>query len=584
MTITRDVLKTFWQYSRPYMRSVVIIVAFVSMANAAEALVPWFFKKLFDLLEQQSPTTSNMQLFLPTILIMIGLNGLGWLCWRLTAYFNNRFQPKVKADLEENAFSYLLGHSLGFFANSFTGALVKRVGRLSSGFERVADELTFRVIPIIVALIGAIVGLSIQMPLLAIGFIIWTVIFIFFNYLVSKWTLKTDTEQSRLDSESGAALADAISNATTVKLFPANNYEIGRFRTALNNVARAETRSWDRHEFVFSVQGFLMIGINVAFLYIAVQFWLNGIFTLGDIAFIQTYLIYAFSKLWEIGRSFRQVFHAVADAKEMVTIMQMPHEIRDRRGAKAIKVKQGAIAFKHVFFRYGKTRQVLDGFDLKIRPREKVALVGPSGAGKSTVVKLILRFHDIQKGKILIDSQNINAVTQDSLREAVAMVPQDPVLFHRSLLDNIRYGRREASDQEVIEAAKKAHCHEFISQLPDGYGTFVGERGIKLSGGERQRVAIARAILKDAPILILDEATSSLDSESEQLIQAALAELMKNKTTIVIAHRLSTILKMDRIVVVSGGKVVDQGTHTTLIKKTGIYKTLWEIQAGGFIQ
>ncbi|HVU79954.1 MAG TPA: ATP-binding cassette domain-containing protein [Candidatus Paceibacterota bacterium] len=248
-----------------------------------------------------------------------------------------------------------------------------------------------------------------------------------------------------------------------------------------------------------------------------------------------------------------------------------------------LKTTNGAIEFKNIEFHFSKTASILKDFNLVISGREKVALVGPSGAGKSTITKLLLRLYDIKSGSIEIDGQNIADVTQDSLRDAIAFVPQEPILFHRTLMENIRYGRRGASDEAVIEAAKKAHCHEFISKLPQGYDTFVGERGIKLSGGERQRVAIARAILKDAPILVLDEATSSLDSESEALIQDALEVLMRGKTVIVIAHRLSTIMKMDRIVVLEGGKVVADGTHDELLAQKGLYHKLWSIQAGGFI-
>jgi ABC-type multidrug transport system fused ATPase/permease subunit len=268
----------------------------------------------------------------------------------------------------------------------------------------------------------------------------------------------------------------------------------------------------------------------------------------------------------------------------MVDTMETPLEIKDKKSAKKLKVKDGELWFDDVQFSFNDNTEVLRNFNLTIAPGEKIALVGPSGAGKTTVTKLLLRLYDVKKGGIHIDKQNIASVTQDSLREAIGFVPQEPILFHRSLMENIRYGRRDASDKEVVEAAKKAHCHEFIDKLPQKYETFVGERGVKLSGGERQRVAIARVILKNAPILVLDEATSSLDSESEALIQDALEVLMQGKTVVVIAHRLSTIMKMDRIVVMQAGSIVAQGTHLELINRRGLYQKLWSIQAGGFLQ
>jgi len=260
-------------------------------------------------------------------------------------------------------------------------------------------------------------------------------------------------------------------------------------------------------------------------------------------------------------------------------------EIADIKRATKLKVKNGEISFENVCFAYENNGNVVDNFSLDIKPKETVALVGSSGAGKTTLVKLILRMFDIQKGKILIDGQDISKVTQESLRQSVSLVPQDPILFHRSLMENIRYGKPNATNKEVFRASKLAHCDEFISRLKNGYDTFVGERGIKLSGGERQRVAIARAILRDAPILIMDEATSSLDSESEKFIQDSLDKLMKEKTVIVVAHRLSTIKKVDRIVVIDKKKIVEDGTHKSLIElKNGIYKKLWDIQVGGFIK
>ena len=267
----------------------------------------------------------------------------------------------------------------------------------------------------------------------------------------------------------------------------------------------------------------------------------------------------------------------------MTEILETPHEIQDARAAIPLQVSSGAIEFKEVIFSYNQTRRVINNFSLMVRPKEKVALVGPSGAGKTTLINLLLRSYDLEKGKILIDGQKISRVTLDSLHENIALVPQDPILFHRTLMENILYGQPKAGKKEVLAAAKKANAHEFIVSFPEGYKTYVGERGVKLSGGERQRAAIARAILKNAPILVMDEATSSLDSESEKLIQDALAVLMKDKTVLVIAHRLSTIMKMDRIVVLDQGRIVEEGSHADLLKrKNGLYKRLWERQIGGF--
>jgi ATP-binding cassette subfamily B protein len=319
-------------------------------------------------------------------------------------------------------------------------------------------------------------------------------------------------------------------------------------------------------------------------IYAAIQFWSNGLLSIGDFVLIQSYLIIIFNKLWGFGRVIRHFYEHLADAEEMTEILDTPHDITDIKHAKELVVKKGKIEFVGVNFYYHKTRKVIDRLDLKIKPGERIALIGPSGAGKSTIMKLLLRQYDVTSGKILIDGQHISKVTQASLWQNISLVPQDPVLFHRTLIENIRYGNPDANKEEVLAASKLAHCHEFINEFPDAYETYVGERGVKLSGGERQRVAIARAMLRGAPILVLDEATSSLDSESEMFIQDALDKLMKKKTVIVIAHRLSTIMKVDRILVIDQGKIVESGTHKELLgKKKGIYKKLWKLQAGGFL-
>jgi ABC-type multidrug transport system fused ATPase/permease subunit len=310
--------------------------------------------------------------------------------------------------------------------------------------------------------------------------------------------------------------------------------------------------------------------------------WQRGLFTIGDFVLVQSYLLGLFNQLTNINQNMRRCYDAIADASEMIDIIKTPHEVADLPRAAKLAVTRGEIVFDNAGFSYPNGQPALEHFNLTVAGGEKLALVGPSGAGKTTITKLLLRFYDVTEGAIRIDGQNIAEVTQDSLRDAIAFVPQEPILFHRAIMENIRYGRRNASDEEVFAASRAAHCDEFISSLSEGYGTLVGERGVKLSGGERQRVAIARAILKNAPILLLDEATSSLDSESEALIQDAFKALMKGKTVIVIAHRLSTIMKMDRIVVVENGGIAAQGSHQELLEQGGLYKKLWSIQAGGF--
>jgi ATP-binding cassette subfamily B protein len=313
----------------------------------------------------------------------------------------------------------------------------------------------------------------------------------------------------------------------------------------------------------------------------AVRYWLQGVLTLGDFVLLRSYLSQLTEEVRSMGGNIRRIYEAIADANEMTQILLMPHEITDENRAATLIVPKGAIEFRNVQFSYlAGNKLVLQDFSLNTKSGERVGIVGPSGGGKSTILKLLVRLYDINSGAILIDHQDIAKVTQSSLHQNIAYVPQDPELFHRSLIDNIRYPKPWASDDEVIRAAKLAHCHEFISAFPLGYETLVGERGLKLSGGERQRVAIARAILMDAPILVLDEATSSLDSESEMYIQDSLAKLFVGRTVVAVAHRLSTIRKMDRIVVVKDGHIIEEGSHDLLVRlEDGIYQRLWNLQS-----
>lgn len=383
-------------------------------------------------------------------------------------------------------------------------------------------------------------------------------------------------------SAKGSILAgqiiDSMSNSSSVTLFGQRNHEITRRHPELNNYTKAYQKKELYTLIMHSMQG-MLIAIMMAFAtYFLVRLYKNGLVTVGDFALILGLSMETGHMMWFTMSEVDEFYKAVGRVKQSLNALLQEVEIQDKPGAKALKCTQAHIVFDKVKFNYKNTEHIFEDKSLEIKATQKVGLVGYSGGGKSTFVNLILRLYDIEKGRILIDGQDISNCTLDSLRKNIAMIPQDPYLFHRSLIENIRYARLDATDQEVIEASKKAHAHEFISKLPQGYESMVGERGIKLSGGQRQRISIARAILKKAPILILDEATSQLDSLTEKEIQNTLWELMNNKTTIVIAHRLSTLLHMDRILVFDHGKVIEDGSHTELLAKGGLYKTLWNAQ------
>lgn len=489
------------------------------------------------------------------------------------------------AKLRQKSFDYLMLHSYSFFTNNFTGSLVQRVNRFSRSFERLADSIVFNILPLFITIVISVVVTWFIAPVVSVVIIVWVAVYSTFNLSFSRWKMKYDIAVALADSHATGVLSDNITNQNAINLFNGYEKECLDYKGVTDDQAKKQSFSWDLGQYVDMVQAFLIYIVEFVVFYYTIKFWSKGLATIGTFVLIQVYIIGLAQQLWGLNRVVRGIYESLADSKEMVEILHLEHEIKDVPNAKEISINKGEIEFKDVVFSFNKEREVLHKINLNIKAGEKVALVGPSGAGKTTLIRLILRLYDLKDGEILIDGENIENVTQDSLRKNISLVPQDPVLFHRTLLENIRYGKHDATDEEVKRAAKLAHCDEFIDSLPLKYETFVGERGIKLSGGERQRVAIARAILKNAPILILDEATSSLDSHSEALIQDALDNLMRGRTNIVIAHRLSTIRKMDRIVVLENGNIVEEGSHGDLIKKSsGLYKNLWNLQAGGFIK
>lgn len=583
-SIIRSILRVYFAHARRYPRAALAILITSIAVHGIYVSVPWFFKKFFDTLTSSLTTAQIAGELFNLLVIIAALAVTSWALYRIIGFTNAYFEAHVMTDLFQTSFRNLMGHSYHFFADNFTGSLVRRVNRLSRAFEEIVDQSVGQLVPLGVSIIGVLLVLFQRHTLLGAVLLGWVVAFILLHWRIALWKLKYDLAKAEKDSETTGVISDALTNAITIKLFSRQRYEQERYNQITNELRGIRLFTWRIGENVEALQGALMVAIEIFLYFTWLRLWQKGVLTVGDFVLIQSFLVILFHRLWDFGRVVRRIYEACADATEMVEILETPFEVKDIPAARPIAVSQGQVEFKNVEFRFHRTRKILDSFNLLVRPGEKVALVGSSGAGKSTIVGLILRFFDVYGGEILIDGQNIACVTQNSLRGNVSLVPQEPILFHRTLMENIRYGRIEATDEEVIKAARLAHCHEFISKFPQGFDTYVGERGIKLSGGERQRVAIARAILKNAPILILDEATSSLDSKVEALIQSALRTLMKDKTAIVIAHRLSTIRQMDRILVIGKGKIVDEGTHDELIRKEGIYKNLWEIQAGGFVK
>lgn len=544
---------------------------------------PLYLQRFINVLSDASPEAQVTGVLFGILGMFALMAFIGWCGQRIQMLSIMALESRVMADLSNEAFGSLLGHSHSFFISNFAGSLTRRVSRYARAFEQLFDTFIFGFFSTAVFTVGVIVVLSQRSILLGAGLLAWVVVFIAIQILMARVRQPLRIARSKEDSKVTGILSDAVSNQSIIQTFASGSHERSLFSGAVEAWRKATIRSWNADALIFAIQGLFAIAIEVLLLGGGILLWQQGIITVGDFVLIQVYLIGVMDRVWGVGNSLRRMYDAFADAHEMITIFETPFEIEDTADARSLNVSSGSISMENVGFHFSEEQPVLSEFDLHIPGGQKVALVGPSGAGKSTVTKLLLRFYDVSSGSISIDGQDIRTVTQDSLHEAISFVPQDPTLFHRSLMDNIRYGKPDASDEEVIEAARKAHCHEFIAKLPEGYGTHVGERGVKLSGGERQRVAIARAILKDAPILILDEATSALDSESEHLIQDALKVLMEGKTVIVIAHRLSTIMTMDRIIVVEGGRIVADGTHKELLDQDGgLYQKLWSIQAGSF--
>lgn len=563
-----------------------LIFIFLTLATLTDIYVPILYKDFFDFISSSDPKV-DFEVFdkIKLVIYKIGIAYFFmWTFWRITSFMISNFEVKIMNAIYNDCFDYLHKHSYKFFANTFGGSLVRKVSKFVRAFETISDKYCWDLYPLFLRIIVSCAIVFLTNQTLGYAFMVWIMFFLSVNYLAILYKLPYDIARSESDTKLSSILADTITNNTNIKLFARHDFEYESFKIATKDNMIKTKKEWDLSLIIEAMQAALVLSLEIAILWIAFKLWSRSLLGIGEFIMIQTYFFQLADRLWQFGRHIREVYSALADSEDMVEILYTPHEIQDSKKAKNIKIKKGNIEFQDVTFAYNKKQKIFENFNLQIKGGERIAFVGDSGGGKSSLIKLLFRFFDINSGEIIIDKQNIKDVSQDSLRSEISLVPQDPILFHRTLIENIRYGRPDASDEEVIRASKLAHSHDFVEKLPHKYDTYVGERGIKLSGGERQRVAIARAILKNAPIIVLDEATSSLDSMSEKLIQEALDVLFKNKTVIVIAHRLSTIMEMDRIVVIRNGKIVEEGSHNVLLAKKGYYYKLWNTQVGGFIR
>jgi ATP-binding cassette subfamily B protein len=472
--------------------------------------------------------------------------------------------------------------SADWHANTFAGATVRRVSRAMWAYDTISDNIAWFVIPAVFVLVGLTVITALQWPL--VGLFLGVMIF---SYLASAiaWSKFYIAPKQRLsnaaDTRIGASLADAVGANPTVKAFGAEQREEARFTAIAEDWRAKANEAWMRSTNAWAFQNVLLFVLQTGLIGLVVREWSLGRATAGDATFALASFFVILGYLRNLGETIQMLQRGFADIEDAVAYSREPAQVVDPPTAARFRPGAGEIRFDHVGFGYsGQDSPLYRDFSLTIAPGETVALVGPTGSGKSTFVKLVQRLYDVDGGVISIDGQDVRSVTQQSLRASIALVPQDPALFHRSLRENIAYARPDASLDEVMEAAKRARAHEFIGRLPKGYDTEVGERGVKLSGGERQRVALARAFLADCPILILDEATSSLDNETERDVQAAMAELKQGRTTIIIAHRLSTVREADRILVFDMGRIVEQGSHASLIEAGGLYARLAALSTG----
>lgn len=565
------IARYLWRYRAAYS---VIVVAIIGAACASVA-ARYSMKFLVDAMAQ-GPT--NLDGVWTAGAIFVACVGADSFLWRIAGVAGAYAFPAVGAELRKDLFSHLLGQSTRYFNNRFSGALASRITTVASELFTVENAFTWNVLPAAAATIGALIGLSTvrwQMAAALTGAAAAVAFGIGYAAVRGR---SLNLTFARRSSDVSGHIIDAVTNHSAVRAFAGRQREVAHVGLTLEGEAESQRRALlyiERLRLAHAAVVWILSGAMLAW---AILLWREGAITTGDAVVCASFTLALLQSSRDLAVALVEMMHHWSRISEAVVTLTVPHDLPDRPDASTFDCRGGAVAFENVSFCHDEHNVVLDGIDLRVPAGQKVGIVGPSGAGKSTLLSLVQRLYPPSRGRVLIDGQDIARLRQDSLRQKIAVVPQDISLFHRSILDNIRYGRSDASDEEVIEAARAAQCDGFIRQLPEGYATLVGDRGVRLSVGQKQRVAIARAVLADAPVILLDEATSALDTESELAVQRALSELMRGRTILAVAHRLSTVIGFDRIVVLEEGRVVEDGPPHELRRRNGAFARLWQAQ------
>lgn len=584
---TRRTLHYFWLATKKHLGlAIALLLSTIGFCGLLSYGNPYVMSLIVDRIGAGPVAADEVfNVFGPYIVALILINLLGQACSKLQDYTSWKLQIKVNYDLATMAFDALANQSMTFHSNQYGGTLVSQTAKFMSAYTLLMNTITFPFLPVLCSIVFTCTLLFPVVPLYAAILMVLLAIYGAISYIMYKRILHLNEKAAGAQNQLSGELSDAVTNILAVKTYGREDYEKQLFDRANKEVvARDSQRMWSS-----LMRGIITAALTVVIMSVVTVFISGGNawfgISAGTVVIMFTYTNTVTNQFNFINTGLQRLNQVFGDASGMTQVLDEPRLVADAPGAKPLRVTKGEIAFSDLSFSYtdgGVKTQVFEDFNLFIPGGQRVGLVGVSGSGKTTLTKLLLRLADIQQGQILIDGQNVADITQQSLRRAIAYVPQEALLFHRTIAENISYGRPQATMDEIREAARQANALEFIEALPQGFDTITGERGIKLSGGQRQRIAIARAMLADAPILVLDEATSALDSESEAAVQEALSRLMEGRTAIVVAHRLSTVSSLDRIVVISHGVIVEDGTHQELVEQGGEYAQLWSRQIGAY--